>query len=100
LHAAVAGFAAGVKIGEGEICSPAELELIPGENLAARVTIYEGMFHQVKRMFTKFSLSVTYLKRLKIGGLALDESLAPGSAREIMHKELGLISPGFSCIGE
>jgi 16S rRNA pseudouridine516 synthase len=96
LQAVVAGFAGGVNLGGGEICSPAELIFdTSGGTLAARVTIYEGMYHQVKRMFTKFSLSVTVLKRIQMGGLPLDENLAAGNAREIMHKELRQIAYTF-----
>ena len=50
--------------------------------------IYEGMYHQVKRMFALFSLEVLHLVRLKIGGLQMDPDLAKGGAREIVHKEL------------
>lgn len=55
------------------------------------VTIYEGKFHQVKRMFEKIDNKVEFLKRIKIGGLALDESLKTGEMRELTKGELDLI---------
>ena len=54
----------------------------------ATVTITEGKFHQVKRMFASVGCKVVYLKRLAIGGLELDESLALGEYRELTDKEL------------
>jgi 16S rRNA pseudouridine516 synthase len=96
LQDVVAQFARGLDLGNGEMSSPAQLEFVEGgEKLAAHVTIYEGMYHQVKRMFAKFSLSVTFLKRMKMGGLCLDETLAPGKAREMLHKELQEITCTF-----
>lgn len=82
-------FALGVDLGGGDVCSPAELKIL-GEDGGAEVEliIYEGMYHQVKRMFLKFSLTVTYLKRVQIGGLSLDVNLPPGGVRKILHKEL------------
>lgn len=52
------------------------------------VTISEGKFHQVKRMFEKVGNEVLYLKRVKIGGLDLDESLEKGSVRELAEEEI------------
>lgn len=87
-----AAFASGLDIGGGDVCSPAKIEILANlENAEVHVTIYEGMYHQVKRMFRKFSLEVTYLRRISIGGLALDPDLPPKGVREILHKELALI---------
>ncbi len=81
-------FEKGLELGS-DICSPAQLVVIKnGEESEAEVTIYEGMYHQVKRMFAKFSLEVKYLKRLKIGGLGLDPNLPVGGVRKILHNEL------------
>jgi len=52
------------------------------------VTIYEGKFHQVKRMFEAVGNKVTYLKRIKMGGLPIDESLELGEMREITKEEM------------
>lgn len=55
---------------------------------AAFVTISEGKFHQVKRMFEKTGNSVLYLKRLKMGEIKLDDSLALGEFRELLVEEV------------
>jgi len=52
------------------------------------VTIYEGKFHQIKRMFESVGNKVTYLKRIKMGGLPLDEGLELGEMREITKEEM------------
>jgi 16S rRNA pseudouridine516 synthase len=82
-------FAAGVTLGNGDVCKPAALEIL-NEN-EARVMISEGMYHQIKRMFHRHGLSVVYLRREKIGGLALDEKLELGDVREITPEELALL---------
>ena len=82
-------FASGVKLDDGYVCKPAELEIL--ENNSARVVIYEGKYHQVKRMFAAVGKRVTALKRVKIGGLGLDESLAVGGARELTSDEIALL---------
>lgn len=74
------------------ITSPGKLEILEsGPSSSAKLTIYEGKFHQVKRMFLSLGKEVTFLKRLSIGPLELDESLAPGSYRELTEKELTLL---------
>ncbi|MNZ60286.1 Ribosomal small subunit pseudouridine synthase A [compost metagenome] len=52
------------------------------------LTISEGKFHQVKRMFESVGSKVTYLKRVSMGSLELDESLPMGSVRELTESEL------------
>ena len=84
-----AAFAAGLVLSDGEICLPAEL--IPLEGNMARVVLHEGKFHQVKRMFAKLGNEVLVLHRESMGGLSLDESLAPGACRELSEKELQLL---------
>ena len=82
-------FAVGVSLGQGEASTPAELVWLPSrEGQEAELTIYEGIFHQVKRMFMRFGFRVTYLRRIRIGKLNLDENLPLGAARVIMHNEL------------
>ncbi len=84
-----AAFAAGMTLGDGLSCLPAELEILSaGERSEALVTLREGKFHQVKRMLAARGTPVTYLKRLSMGALALDESLAPGEWRELTAEEL------------
>lgn len=87
LTPALAGeFAKGVYLGGGERSSPALLE--PLSALRARVTIYEGIYHQVRRMFDQNGAKVTALRRVRIGGLALDPSLPEGGCRELTDGEL------------
>lgn len=77
----IKAFEEGVEFKDGTKCLPAYLE-IAGKS-SAFVEIREGKFHQVKKMFAVFSLNVTYLKRVKIGGLELDSKLHTGESREL-----------------
>mgnify|MGYP000757001176 FL=1 len=54
----------------------------------AKVIVQEGKFHQVKRMFEAVGVTVVYLKRLSMGNLKLDETLAPGESRALTQEEL------------
>ncbi|MBO8164827.1 MAG: rRNA pseudouridine synthase [Brevibacillus sp.] len=82
-------FAAGITLDDGYTTQPAQLEILSsGPASEVKVTITEGKFHQVKRMFTALGLRVTYLKRLRMGSLVLDESLVPGAYRELTADEL------------
>ena len=53
-----------------------------------KVTIQEGKFHQVKRMFHTIGKEVLYLKRLSMGSLVLDDSLPLGAYRKLTREEL------------
>lgn len=79
-------FETGFDIGEKNITKPAILEIID-EN-KAYVTITEGKYHQVKRMFKHFGLNVTYLKRISMGTLVLDKSLGAGEYRALRQEEV------------
>jgi 16S rRNA pseudouridine516 synthase len=70
------------------VCLPATAEQIAADVL--QITVHEGKFHQVKRMCAALDLQVQTLKRLRIGALALDEKLAPGSFRVLTEDEKGL----------
>lgn len=76
----------GVDIGEEKLTREAEVELL-GEK-KCMITITEGKFHQVKRMFQAVGLKVMYLKRLSMGPLILDENLPEGSIRELTQEEV------------
>lgn len=76
----------GVTLGDGYECLPGELELLSSNS--AHITLHEGKYHQVKRMLASRGKPVTYLKRIKFGPLALDESLPKGSWRPLSDKEL------------
>lgn len=65
--------------------SPAQLE--PLGTHEARVTIYEGRYHQVKRMFHAVGNQVTSLHRERMGGIALDSQLEPGEYRPLTREE-------------
>ena len=86
-------FARGMDLGGGDFVSPAQLRLVEGgPNPVVEVVIHEGVYHQVKRMFGKYSLNVRYLKRVKIGWLPLDPALGPGESRELSAEEKEAIS--------
>ncbi len=86
---AVKKFAQGIELDGGEVCRPAKLELLGG-NLV-KVKICEGKYHQVKRMCAAVGRHVEELKRVSIGALRLDESLAPGECRLISEEERALL---------
>ena len=84
-------FKEGINIGtdEEEMTRPAKLEIIKsGEESEIRLTIHEGKFHQVKRMFHAVGKEVTYLKREFMGSLSLDEKLKPGEYRLLTEEEI------------
>ena len=85
--ALVKAFENGVEIGD-DVCMPAEISAKDGGFNTAVVTIRQGMYHQIKRMFKKFGITVTELKRIKMGSLKLDENLAPGQCRYIESDEM------------
>lgn len=79
-------FQKGIHIGDEKPTLPSGLEIITARS--ARLTIQEGRFHQVKRMFHAIGCEVTYLKRVQMGSLLLDASLLPGSYRMLTPEEL------------
>ncbi len=82
-------FAKGLDIGEDEYTKPAKLEILKSDVISEiQLTIQEGKFHQVKRMFEAVGKKVIYLKRLEMGRLRLDEGLALGEYRPLTQKEL------------
>lgn len=83
---AAEAFAAGIVLEDGYRCLGAELIYTPGETRAETV-VYEGKFHQVKRMFSALGSRVLYLKRLSAGPVVLDESLPEGGYRELTDGE-------------
>ena len=88
-EADAAAFAGGIVLADGTKCLPAVLE--PTGPCAGYVTVYEGKYHQVKRMFAARGKTVTALHRERIGALALDPALKPGEFRELRAEELGLL---------
>ena len=84
-EAAIELFKTGVDIGDDKLTLPAELVIISKNE--AELTIHEGRFHQVKRMFEAVGCTVTYLKRLSMGSLTLGE-LEKGEYRKLTEEEI------------
>lgn len=84
-------FECGVELGN-EKCMPADLKSLNSDNTLAQIVLKQGMYHQIKRMFLKFGITVLKLKRISMGGLLLDEKLEPGACRYISENELALIT--------
>ncbi|MGJ9459715.1 pseudouridine synthase [Oceanobacillus sp. CF4.6] len=85
----IATFQEGVVLEDGYQAKPGALKILErGENSEIEVTITEGKFHQVKRMFEAVGKKVTYLKRLRMGELKLDDTLNLGAYRELTESEL------------
>jgi 16S rRNA pseudouridine516 synthase len=94
-------FKTGVDIGDDKPCLPAELIILSKEEISsfidvseirdccygATLTIHEGRFHQVKRMFETVGCTVTYLKRISMGSITLGD-LKIGEYRRLTEKEV------------
>lgn len=88
----------GLTLTDGTVTLPADLVILDtredgdGETISRiQLTIHEGKFHQVKRMFESIGCHVVYLKRLSMGSLKLDESLKPGGYRPLTEEELAAL---------
>ena len=76
-------------IGDEKPALPAELRILSSEEISeVELTIHEGRFHQVKRMFHAVGGEVLYLKRTSMGSLRLDECLEPGQYRRLTEDEI------------
>lgn len=82
-------FASGILLDGDTLCKPALLSPEPDwpEQPAARVVLREGMYHQIKRMFSSMDIQVVALHRIAIGGVALDPHLKVGDCRELTPEE-------------
>ena len=88
----IKAFEQGVTLDDGYETMPAQLKILEsGEQSEIELTIHEGKFHQVKRMFESVGKKVVYLKRLSMGKLMLDENLGLGEYRELTDEEVKLI---------
>ncbi|MFT6985969.1 MAG: 16S rRNA pseudouridine516 synthase [Psychromonas sp.] len=88
---AVELFKTGIQLkSENQLCLPAELELISENEVL--LTISEGKYHQVKRMFAAIGNHVSELHREKIGQISLDTKLAPGEWRYLTEQEVDSIA--------
>lgn len=83
--------AEGIDIGDETKTKPGKLEILSSNNgrIEGMLTLCEGRFHQVKRMIKALGAEVTYLKRIAIGSVCLDDSIAPGEYRELTTIERG-----------
>lgn len=85
-------FSNGIQLSEDFTTLPAELEIIESSDISTvKVTIHEGKFHQVKRMFESVDKEVIYLKRLSMGDLVLDENLELGEYRPLTADEISML---------
>lgn len=90
-------FRRGVELDDGYVTMPAELNILsagdPARGAPSKIelTIMEGKFHQVKRMFEAVGKKVVYLKRISMGPLLLDEYLNLGEYRELSEDELNAL---------
>ena len=88
----IKAFAKGVTLDDGYETMPAELVILKSDEISEiELTIHEGKFHQVKRMFESVDKKVIYLKRLSMGKLQLDKNLALGEYRELTDEEIKMI---------
>ena len=103
-------FEQGIVLRDGTPTLPGQLEILhKGEYLPEqepsveaslseiRLTIHEGKFHQVKRMFEALGCKVVYLKRMSMGSLQLDEHLLPGQYRKLTEEELQKLQEDAGC---
>lgn len=85
-------FKEGVILEDGYKTLPADLEIIKGDIISkVYLTIQEGKYHQVKRMFESLEMKVIFLKRISMGPLELDETLELGQYRELTEEEINTL---------
>lgn len=93
----IEAFQAGIVLEDGYQTLPARLEILDSGDFAGMgmseviVEIYEGKFHQIKRMMQALGKQVTYLKRISMGDLTLDPALGLGEYRELSEEEIDLL---------
>lgn len=88
----IAKFKKGIVLEDNTQTKPAELIILKSGDISeVLLTIYEGKFHQVKRMFLAIGDEVVYLKRMKMGSLELDKELDEGCYRSLTEDEIELL---------
>lgn len=86
-------FRNGMDIGEDALTLPSDLKILESDEISEiELTIREGKFHQVKRMFEAVGKEVIFLKRISMGGLALDPLLSPGEYRSLTEEEIQILN--------
>ncbi|MGL5245880.1 MAG: 16S rRNA pseudouridine(516) synthase, partial [Sarcina sp.] len=93
----IKAFEDGITLDDGYKCMSAKLEIVENLEDASKVhiTVQEGKYHQVKRMFEARGKKVEYLRRIKFGTIPLDESLEEGEYRELSEDELASLYKSF-----
>lgn len=85
-------FQKGVTLDDGYQTMPAKLEILESNVISKiNLTIQEGKYHQVKRMFESLSINVIFLKRISMGPLTLDKELDLGEYRELTDEEINIL---------
>lgn len=84
-------FKDGIVLGDGTVCMQSKVRMLAEEPPVCEIQICEGKYHQVKRMFAATDNKVLELKRVKMGGLFLDENLPEGECRLLSESEIELI---------
>lgn len=87
----IEAFRKGLEIDGGYRCMPADLVISEEDRHEVHVTIREGKFHQVKRMFKARGNEVTFLQRISFGPIVLDEDLDEGEIRELTEDEISML---------
>lgn len=89
-------FADGIVLDDGYKTLPSRLKILKSDENSSEIeiTVREGKFHQIKRMFDAVGTHVAYLKRIAMGGLYLDESLAKGEVKKLTKEETEKITGG------
>ncbi|MDD7795750.1 pseudouridine synthase [Clostridium sp. 'White wine YQ'] len=89
----IEAFEKGITLDDGYKCMSAKLQVLSSndEGSEVYVTLQEGKYHQVKRMFESVDKKVVYLRRIEFGGLSLDETLEEGEYRELSEEELEVL---------
>ena len=77
---------------DGKVLQPAQLTILSADPPRAQVVLRQGIYHQVKRMFTRVGCTVTALHRTAMGALELDPTLAPGDCRALTPAEVALLA--------
>ena len=92
-EADVTAFKKGITLDDGYLCKEAQLKIQKSSEDGSEVlvTIQEGKFHQVKRMFEAVGKKVVYLKRIEFGTLPLDKELEEGEYRELTDEEIAIL---------
>ena len=83
-------FKKGIELDDGYICKPSDLIILEKDETFTfiQITIHEGKYHQIKRMFEAVNKKVCYLKRIAMGSLILDNNLILGDYRPLTENEL------------